>query len=178
MTAMPLSFRFLGPLTRGTSVSTLPDDHDVRIVHYLVASRQLPVLPPQAVTVSGSNSVEPQCGRGVSQALLEHLTIPHIYQTQAPREHLGSLMLSQLCIQDRGAAFPIFPVPSTSPQLRVEEPEGPRSSETRLLTKLILQEVLPDKGAYDRREYILLYLERTFLLLHFTQRLGITGFAL
>ena len=107
------------------------------------SEQTLPVLPPQPVTIPGSTSVEPRCGRGVSKA-----SGAPIHASQISNESSsGTSGVPDAPSALQGSGVPNLPMPLTTSQLRVEEPEGTRDGDTNQApNEIFLEEVLPDRG--------------------------------
>jgi hypothetical protein len=139
---MPVSFQFLDPpIERNVSLDVAYDRTDAST---LPCSKQTPlVLSPRAVTASGSNSIQPQCGHGVSQAPqpTSYISNESSSGTSGIPDTLSALPSGQR------SGVPNLLMPPTSSQLRVEEPEGPRSGDANQApNESFLEEVLPEKG--------------------------------
>ena len=110
------------------------------------SERTLPVLPLQPVSIAGSISIEPQCGRGKSQASGGPLHSSQISNegssgTSGVHDAPSALHAGQ------GSSVPNLLMPLTTPQVNVEGPEDTHSGDTnQVLNEIFLEEVLPEKG--------------------------------
>src|SRR5258708_21881915 len=84
-------------------------------------SEQTPlVLPPQPVTIPGSVSVEPQCGRGVSQVSGAPMHTSQI-SNESSSGTSGVPDAPSALHSGQRSSVPNLPMPLTTSQLRVEE---------------------------------------------------------
>jgi hypothetical protein len=101
-----------------------------------------PVLPLEAVTAPRSISVEPQWGRGVSQASEVHQPTSQISNESTS----GTSGVPDTRSALQGRSVPNFLTPLTTSQ--VEEPEGTHSGDTNQApNEIFLEEVFPEKGS-------------------------------
>jgi len=112
----------------------------------LCSEQTLPVLPLEPVMALESISIEPQGGRGVSQASRIHQSTSHISNesssgTSGVPDTLSALNPGQ------GSSVHNLLMPLTTPQLQVEEPEGIHSGDaSQVPNEIFLEEVVPEKG--------------------------------
>ena len=110
------------------------------------SEQTLPVLPPQPVIIPGSISVEPQCGRGVSQTSGVPPRSSHV-SNESSSGTSGVPDAPSALHSEQGSSIPNPLMPLRTPQLNVEEPEDTHSGDTNLaLSEVFLEEVLPEKG--------------------------------
>ena len=110
------------------------------------SEQTLPVLPPQSVTITGSISIEPQCGRGLSQA---SEIPPHSSQVsnEGSSGTSGVHDAPSALHSGQGSSVPNLLMPLTTPRLNVEAPEDTHSGDSnQALNEVFLEEVLPEKG--------------------------------
>ena len=100
----------------------------------------LPVLPLQPVTILGSISVEPQCGRGASQASGVPIHTSQI-SNKSSSGTSGVPDAPSALHSGQGSSVPNLLMPLMTSQIRVGEPEGTYSP-----NEIFLEEVLPEKG--------------------------------
>ena len=110
------------------------------------SERTLAILPPQPVTIPGSISVEPTCGRGASEVSGAPIHTSQI-SNESSSGTSGAPDAPPALHSGRGSSVPNLPVLLTTSQSRGEEPEGTRSGDANQApNEIILQEVVPDKG--------------------------------
>ena len=105
-----------------------------------------PGLPPQPVTIPGSISVEPQCGRGVGQASEAPIHTSQI-SSESSSGTSGVPDAPSALHSGQESSVPNLLMPLTTSHLRVEEPEGTRNGDTNQApSEIFLELVIPDNG--------------------------------